>query len=351
MKWIVSAALFFASYLPLSAAEDTGSQQIVCHIAYEYLDDATKAKLETLSGVPVTKTTFLELCAKPLEIQGARAEKYKYLQDDTEGSVSGTMGQSAPTQLAIRATRNLPSIGYVDVPRDMLRIDNFECPQATTCLTKALMVDTQLLMGAVADAGERIEAVNRISWHIARLHFPFSFGFSDDLAGHWIRVGNTKSCARTLNDFWAKCSWKRGMVARKLDPDTIGEYAARLQKEIGPDDAQKWVSGTNLLAWANQSYRIATSSRMGYCIWQEELCRYSEEKLTFDPNNQLYDQYSRKVFVGRIEGVATQKVGVHNIMYKKLLLDDEYKIWAMEVMEKRLKQAGVRLAAFLAVSL
>lgn len=347
MKWIISVTLLCASYSVAPAVGSTDSQQVVCHIAHEYLNDGTKAKLEALLSAPLTKSGFMDICSKEPNLSGGRAEKYQYLQDEAVGSDTG----KALPQLTIQATRNLPLIGYTDLPRDTQRISNFECPKAATCLMKALLVDTQILGTTQVNADEYLDAINRISWHIARLHFPLSFGFSDDLGGHWVRVGNTEICARNLNGFWANCSWKQGLVNRALAPDDIEGYAEELHKEVTQKQEQKWLSGGGLLAWANQSFRIATSNRMGYCLWRKNQCRYSDEKLSFDPNNQMFDQYSRKVFVGRKAGVATQRAGLHNMAFKKLLLDDEYKVWANEVMETRFKQAGVRLAAFLAASL
>lgn len=348
MKWIVSAALLCVSYLPVSAADKVNRQQIVCHIAFQYLDHDSKAKLESLTATALTQTSFVELCSKPLDLRGARADKLKYLQDDVEASIAA--GESK-TQLAIRATRNLPPVGYMDVPRDAVRIDGFDCPEADICLMKALAQDTETLMDSSEDPDTHLAMINNISWHMARLHFPLSFGFSDDLGGHWIRVGGYTQCARTLNDFWAKCAPQLAMEARGLDLENTHKYAALLYQEVAASEAKEWVSSSTLLTWANQSYRIATSNKMGYCVWEKEQCRYTDDQLAFDPDGQLYDQYSRKVFVGKIEGVKTQEFGVHSMTYKKLLLDEEYKNWAMEVTEKRLKQAGVRLAAFLAASL
>jgi len=352
MRFFLSAALAVLFSFSARANEPQDWQQIVCHIASAHLDEATKVKFAELIGGPYTPQAFVAECSQPMGVRGARSGKFKNLQNESQGLQKDP---DTHVELAIHATRNLPPIAYIDLPRNTLRIENFDCPDASPCLLAALIDDTNILMGSEVAPSDRKAAANRLGWHLARLHFPLSFGFSDDLGGHWVRVGGVESCARNLNDFWAKCTWKLGAKAHGVDKKNITQYAALLQSEITPEQAKKWVSGSNLLTWANQSYRIATSNRMGYCVWKKEQCRYSEEKLAFDPNGQLYDQYSRKVFFGTIGGttggVKTQGSGVHSMTYKKLLLDDEYQSWAVAVTETRLKQAGVRLAAFLAASL
>jgi hypothetical protein len=340
MLKLIKISCFWLCVSAQSIAEDFSvRQELVCNVAYEFLDPATREKLEPLVQGVLTLHSFRNICLVPMK---KNASQMVQLQNESEAL-------ARQKRLGIWSSRRLAEEYYMDVPRDTLGVESLSCPSQKRCLLQYLISATDSL--ASEEGVQKVRWIAEIAAAITQIHYPLSFAFEDDQGGGWVRVKGAGDCARDLNTFWEKCSIAMARSSRNMPNDDLTKYANSLASEISTKDVEKWVDGSTILSWANESFRIATSQRMGYCIWKEGYCRYSEQSLEFDPNGQLYDRYSRKKFLTSNKpgtmGVNSLEHDANTMRFKKLILDTDYQAWAASLTELRVKQAGVRFAKYL----
>ena len=100
--------------------------------------------------------------------------------------------------------------------------------------------------------------------------------------------------------------------------DDAMQNAARLGDEIAASQPAGWTD-SDPLDWANESFAIAITASVGYCLARPDACWYSSH------NKQLDSGEPERTVV----------------------VDDNYIATHLPTVQTRVKQAGVRLAALL----
>ena len=94
-------------------------------------------------------------------------------------------------------------------------------------------------------------------------------------------------------------------------------YSEQLQSEITATQRDFWGATSLPLLWANESYAFAQGGLVKYCVNKDGECHYSETSETFPGTFRVIDT------------------------------SEEYEDVHREIIEMRIKQAGVRLGALL----
>jgi hypothetical protein len=198
----------------------------------------------------------------------------------------------------------LTNAHFVNIPRRAPAIDQATCTRmvngvANPCVIDAVREFAVKLKQAVNDQ-ERLEALKLVSHFVGDIHQPLHAGYPDDLGGNTaqVRVGNNPTM-RSLHAIWDSYLVQQ---ANKPWPD----YALELQRDINPVDRTLWSANLDPLVWATESFQIVED-----------------------------DVY---------EDLATAPGNVR-------VVDDRYYQINQLTVERRLKQAGIRLARTLEAAL
>jgi hypothetical protein len=96
------------------------------------------------------------------------------------------------------------------------------------------------------------------------------------------------------------------------------EIAAALRETVTEENRTEWTA-TPPTEWANESFRIAISPEVQYCVQVEGVCRYAQDNAELD-------------------GDDPERV---------VLVDAAYMEQHLPTIKRRLTQAGIRLGALL----
>ncbi len=197
---------------------------------------------------------------------------------------------------------------YVNVPRDWFEIPDRCCPLAARCLFTALERDAASLGSGDAGSERRLIALRSLGHWVADLHQPLHVAYRSDRGGNDLGVGGEPPCAPNLHAVWDTCLPR--YLAERLGsshPMRLGEL---LHSRIDPEERSAWLEERDFAAWATESLRLARDPTLGYCELRETTGTCAEP--------------------GRGPEVDAGYLSRH----------------AAEV-ERRIQQAGVRLAALL----
>ena len=145
---------------------------------------------------------------------------------------------------------------------------------------------------------------------VGDIHQPMHAGFRDDRGGN--HVSTQGSSCDNLHAVWDQC----------LEEERLGMEPLAIVGEIraGISDEQRaaWLA-SDAAAWANESFAIARSPAVGYCVMVGEACQY-------EAGNHEYAEGEPK---------------------KVVVVDQAYLDTHAAVARERIAMAGVRLAGLL----
>ena len=247
----------------------------ICQIAFEELTDTAREQVERLLKLDERYDTFAASCNWP----------------------------DRPRKRAIEH--------FVNVPRSAGGLVTGDpCPLASKCVVTAIDVDAGVLSDANATDEQRLDALKFLGHWVGDIHQPMHVGFRDDRGGN--RIGERGTSCSSLHSVWDTCILTKGMS------DDAMQNAARLGDEIAASQPAGWTD-SDPLDWANESFAIAITASVGYCLARPDACWYSSH------NKQLDSGEPERTVV----------------------VDEDYIATHLATVQMRLKQAGVRLAALL----
>lgn len=280
----------------------------VCEVAYAELTDVARAKVdEILQADPDTRFhNFGRACGWP----------------DLFNEFGPILRKYGPDH-------------YLNTPRGTETITECFDPDGTPidrCLLGAIeRMSLVLTEGAGSDLGDRdkgfaatkTEAIRFIGHWLGDIHQPLHVSYADDRGGNDVHVEGVQGCARNgitkLHTVWDTCVVHDSMQERgfTIAASSRQAYAEQLQSEITATQRLLWGANSSPLFWANESYAFAQGGLVGYCVNKNGECHYSEASETFPGTFRVIDA------------------------------SEEYEDVHREVIEMRIKQAGVRLGALL----
>lgn len=157
-----------------------------------------------------------------------------------------------------------------------------------------------------ADA-QRAEALMFLSHWIGDLHQPLHISYKDDAGGNRLEpISGSYYASAHLH-----AVWDSGILRKARGPRDFWTWAGALEGQVTPDQRSTW-EASGPVDWAAESYSITTANAVKYCRWRSGECRRAR------PPHTLTSRYQREFGA---------------------------------VVEKRLQQAGVRLAMVIRKSL
>jgi hypothetical protein len=196
------------------------------------------------------------------------------------------------------------------LPRTATGLGDTPCPVDAPCLVMAINGDLAALSRTDAPAPDRLAALKFLGHWVGDVHQPLHVSFKDDRGGNEIRAQGL--CSDTLHVVWDTC-----LLERTLGQD-IRALAAELRARVTDAERAAW-TGTGAKDWANESFAIATSAAVRYCVKTEMGCWYEADHATLAPDEPT----------------------------KVVTVDEAYLATHLPTITQRLTQAGIRLGHLL----
>lgn len=247
---------------------DTG-HEIICEIAFQELSPRAQAEVTRLIQRDRTFRSFAKSCTWPDHPRQRGAEH------------------------------------FINLPRAAVELTSDRCPLANKCVLTAIKTDHAGLAGATTDA-KKLAALKFLGHWVGDVHQPLPVSFKDDRGGN--AINGRGRCAQDLHTVWDTC-----IIERKLGTD-IHNIAKELRRHVTEDNRTQW-NNTSVRGWANESFTIATSPDVEYCVPKANACWYQ-------PHNRALD-------LDEVKKVVT--------------VNDAYMDTHLPTVRLRLTQAGIRL--------
>ena len=287
------AAFSLATFVLTSSADAWGKtgHRVVCEIAFQELDSASKSEVVRLISTDTDFRYFYDSCLWP---------------DDP---------------------RQRSGEHYINIPRDATNVNPARpCGPSGKCVVTAIMEEVRDLSLRSSDR-DKLEALKFLGHWVGDIHQPLHVSFSDDRGGNSIEEnGPCKSPWEdviSLHSVWDSC-----IIERELGTDPL-DIALDLQSAVTGAERDAWTADIDQIdiamvsSWADESFAITTSPDVEYCVLRDGGCYYSA---TID-------------YLGSHDPEKTVRV------------DSAYTARNAEAVSVRLKMAGVRLGALLNVLL
>lgn len=276
MRGLVLAMMLAPFAFPQEArAWGDDGHTVVCEIAFRELTPEARAEVVRLIGKDPKFQRFNESCTWP---------------DDQP--------------------RLRPPDHFLNLPRDATELGDDPCPVSDTCVVTAIGEDVAILKSDASDA-RKLAALKALGHWVGDVHQPLHVSFKDDLGGN--RISQTGPCRYSLHSAWDTC-----LVVETLGRDPVAA-GVRVHSEITTEDRAAWLSDRTPAGWANESFAIARSPSVGYCVQEGTRCIYERGNPTYERGETV----------------------------KSVRVDAAYIALHAPTVRLRIKQAGVRLGALL----
>ena len=266
---------FAACSGPAMAWGDLG-HEVVCEIAFRELNPQARSKVASLIALDPDFRAFGKSCTWPDVFPRVRPPEH-----------------------------------FANLSRAAKKIEvGAPCAGATKCVVTAIDNDMRDL-AAGHDETDQLRLLKSIGHWVGDIHQPLHISFEDDRGANKIDVD--APCDSNLHSVWDNCIL--GQYAR--------EVAIDLRGEITPQKRAEWVPGdvdlAAIVGWANESFTIAISPNVQYCVQKQGECWYAANQKTYPGSGPK----------------------------RKVDANDAYLGLHAPTVRERLKMAGVRLAAVL----
>ena len=194
---------------------------------------------------------------------------------------------------------------FLNVPRETREASPSHCHH--DCVLEGIEQDSNLLRTGGDDQG-RAEGLIFLGHWLGDAHQPLHVSFRDDLGGNEILLAANSEYSGHLHRVWDSGIIRQAMQLAGVQ-GRPRDYAQRLQVSITSANRSEWLA-VGAREWLQESYDITLRPEVEYC--------------RFDPT--------------RFGAAKCRRIG------GRRTLTSDYQETFQPVLEKRLKQAGVRLA-------
>jgi hypothetical protein len=216
---------------------------------------------------------------------------------------------------------------YVDIPRVAPRRPLASFCGDSGCVTQAIAEQLAILKDLHADPRKRADAARYVIHFVGDLHMPLHATTNNDEGGNCVPVRFFRRNPREHNHSYTPnlhSVWDTAILERAMEGADPNEYAEFLDQSFGPQ-AGAWISaGIHVDDWAWESHDLAESVVYGNLVPSDSVEPPVTVRSCADDNNVGERMLNQHFFIGAI-----------------------YQEAAAPVVEKRIAQAGVRLAMIL----
>jgi hypothetical protein len=299
LRWLLAAFAFavtLGASPPALAWGDSG-HRTVCEIALRNLTPAARAEVSRLlQAHPAI------LGANPLNAEYGWACTYP------DHPAESGPGRRSPEH-------------FVNYPRSLAQVTGPGCGVNDPCIVSAIAADFAILRSRWSLDRQRAEALVYLGHWLGDIHQPLHSSFEDDRGGNDINVRGL--CTSSLHSAWDTCILTdRQQLGSRPSLEAIRALAARWSGQVVDIDRAAWLS-SQPWQWTAESYVETLRPEVAYCIVRPDGCGYSETQATW------------------AQGQAKRSV----------LIDAAYADRAMPIIQRRISQAGIRLAHLINLAL
>jgi hypothetical protein len=246
-------------------------------------------------------------------------------------AVNDLMGDASTWADDIRSDRKNGPWHYIDIPRGVTR-ESADGKLALSCgeegcVTEAIRAQLAILKNKSADPAKRAEALRYIIHFVGDVHQPLHSTTNDDEGGNCVPVKFFRRKPREHSHNYTPnlhSIWDSAIVERDAEGADSHEYAEHLE-EVFTSSIEEW-----------QKAEIHIDD------WVWESHAYAEKN--------VYEPLNPKVGIEKPTPVHTctddNNIG-DRLLQKHIVAAEAYQDQAARIVELRIAQAGVRLAALL----
>jgi hypothetical protein len=209
---------------------------------------------------------------------------------------------------------------FANYARTTLAITGPGCGIAPVCVVSAIAQDFAILRSAAASDRDRAAALVYLGHWLGDIHQPLHSSFADDRGGNEVNARGL--CTSSLHSAWDTCILQSRRLANGTSIERVRALAVEWSGQVTDTDRAQWLS-SEPWQWSAESYVTTVNPEAGYCVLVHGACQYSAGQMSW------------------IEGQPRRAVQI----------DTAYMDWAMPIIQRRITQAGVRLAHLLNLAL
>ncbi len=227
----------------------------------------------------------------------------------------------------IRGTRNNGPWHYIDIPRDAPHAPLANYCGDSVCVTQAIANQLAILQDSHADPQKRADAARYIIHFVGDLHMPLHATNNNDEGGNCVPVGYFRRIPREQNHHFdpnLHGLWDTTILERDMEGAGPREYADMLEKSFDRQVDAWQKAGIHIEDWAWESHALAETVAYGKLRPKDPIEAPVSAHSCTDDNN-----------VGE------------RLQQMHFVVGDKYQNAASAVVEKRIAQAGIRLAMIL----
>ena len=240
---------------------------------------------------------------------------------------SSLLADSATWPDDVRNTLKNGPWHYIDIPRGAPRAPLSTFCGESGCVTQAIAEQLAILKNPQADPHKRADAARYIIHFVGDLHMPLHATTNNDQGGTCVPVRFFRRNPREHNHSYTPnlhSVWDTAILERAMEGADPSEYAEFLDQFYSPQ-AEAWMqAGVHVEDWAWESHDLAETMVYGNLVPTDPIEPLAPVQTCADNNNVGERMFKLHFAVGAI-----------------------YQDAAAPVVEKRVAQAGVRLAMLL----
>jgi S1/P1 Nuclease len=243
------------------------------------------------------------------------------------GATRDAMADSSTWADDVRPERKNGPWHYIDIPRGSRHgsLESF-CGK-DGCVTRAIVEQLAILKDTNADATKRSEALRYVIHFVADLHQPLHTITNADEGGNCVPLKYLRRNPRQHDHSFSPnlhAIWDTAILEHDAEGADPAEYAETLE-EIFAAQAEAWQkSGIHLDEWVWEGFDLAESTAYGNLA----------PKVAIEPNVEVHSCTDDNDIGGRL-------------LRENIVANQPYQEKAAPVVQKRLAQAGIRLAMIL----
>ncbi|HTC40448.1 MAG TPA: S1/P1 nuclease [Candidatus Acidoferrales bacterium] len=219
---------------------------------------------------------------------------------------------------------------YIDIPRGAARASWAQFCGSNGCILQAINDQLAILKDKTADPGLRADALRYIIHFVGDLHMPLHASTNNDEGGNCVPVRYFRRTPQISNASYSPnlhALWDTAIVERDMQGAEPPEYAGFLAQLFSAGIPKWQAAGIHIDEWAWESHDLADT-----VVYRD-----------------LTPQVPVEVPAAVHACTDANNIG-ERMMHLNLIAGEKYQEAAAPIVEKRIAQAGVRLAMILNAS-